>query len=214
MENLVLINIYIWCWDKEPLALPNKRAGLAAVTILSFAFLAALQSANKLRFEGLFRGDDAAYGGTFRYAGHKPMPLVVTTKELVLPVGQATAFCGLPDHEQQVAVFRLKVENKNVGIVVRLDVEELPSSIVGDVNDDRTSGGAPAVSCERAQLNSSAEFLEFGLNEVCVHAVMDTRGGPEVRRSRRPTETDQRRLRQNRCGYVIVFLQWGLARKG
>jgi hypothetical protein len=51
------------------------------------------------------------------------------------------------------------------------------------------------------------------LNEVCVHVIVDTGGGPEVRRSRRPTETDQRRLCQNLCGYALLFLQWGLARE-
>ena len=152
------------------------------MALLPLAFLAALQVANKLRLESFLGSDDAADGSTFGNTGDKPVPFVVPAKELVLDVGSVRAFSGLANHQEQVTVLRLNVENLYIGIIVSLNVEELSTTVLADVDHDGTGSSLPAILHQRADFGPCAELLEFSLEEVCVHVVMDTLSGGEVRR--------------------------------
>ena len=165
-ENHLLVSHNARSRDKEPLALANEGVGLAAVTVLPLSLLAALKVANELRLESFLGSDDAADGSTFGNTGDKPVPFVVPAKELVLDVGSVRAFSGLANHQEQVTVLRLNVENLYIGIIVSLNVEELSTTVLADVDHDGTGSSLPSVLYQRTDFRPCAELLELGLNEV------------------------------------------------
>lgn len=169
--------------NEEPLALPNERVSLAAVAFLPLALPAAFEVSDEFRLQCFLGGDHAADRSSFGNARNKPVAFVMPAEEFILGVGQAVAFSGLADHQQKVAILRLNVENFDVGIVSRLDVEEFATAVIPDVDHDWTRSLTPMVRHQRADLGSCAEFLEFGLDEVCVHEELDTDGAARVRKS-------------------------------
>jgi hypothetical protein len=102
------------------------------------------------------------------------MSFVVAAKELVFRFGQARACGGLSDHQQQMTILRLKVEDLHVGVLGRLDVKVFSSAVGADVDHDRTLSLSPAVRDQRANFGSDAELREFGLDALSVHNWKDT----------------------------------------
>ena len=96
------------------------------------------------------------------------MTLVVSAKAFVFRIGQTGTVGGLADHQEQMAIFGLKIKDVDIGIVRSLNVKKRASPVGSDVDHDRTVGLPPAVLDQRADLGPSSELLEFGLDEVCV----------------------------------------------
>ena len=144
-ENQLLVGHNAGNRYEEPFALANKGVGLAAVAFLPLALLAALKGTNELGLERFLGGDHAAHRSTLGYTSHKPVTLVVSAEELVLGVGQAMAFSGLANHQKEMPVLRLNLENLDIGVIACLNVEELSTTVLtnkyhSDLDIDTGSG--------------------------------------------------------------------------
>lgn len=92
------------------------------------------------------------------------MSLVVAAEQFVLDVRQASTLVGTADHQEQVPVPGLHVENFNIGIVVRLDVKELTVAIMTDVDHHSACRRLGRTSQERANLGPGTKSLKLGFD--------------------------------------------------
>lgn len=165
------------CIDEKPFALPDEGVGLAAVTLVLLSLLAGLQMADDFRLQCFFRGDYAAYSGSFGNSRNKPMAFVMPAKKLVFCIGHTATLCGLSNHQQQMTISGSDVQDLHIGVVGCLDVKELAAPVGSNVDNDWHVDLSPLVSDQRANLDPGSEFLEFRLNEVGVHDDRDTEAG-------------------------------------
>ncbi|MGB6043111.1 MAG: N,N-dimethylformamidase beta subunit family domain-containing protein [Pirellulales bacterium] len=66
-------------------------------------------------------------------------------------------------------------------MTVNLDVEKLSTPVVAHVDDDRAAGRSPPIAHQRADRDSCADFVEFRLELISIHAVRDTNEVEKVR---------------------------------
>ncbi|MCA8999366.1 MAG: hypothetical protein KDA80_20395 [Planctomycetaceae bacterium] len=98
----------------------------------------------------------------------------MTTEEFVFCIGQAKTVGWLANHQEQVTILGLKVQDLNIGVVPRLYFIKFATAIGSDVNDYRTRSLSPTVGCQRADFDSCAQLCEFLNEKVGVHGEMDT----------------------------------------
>ena len=89
------------------------------------------------------------------------MPFIVTTQELVLAIRVVRTVCRLTNHQQEMSVPGLHVDHSNIRIVGGLNVEEFPTSILTNVNDNRASRRSPTILNQWSNRSSCAQFLEL-----------------------------------------------------
>jgi hypothetical protein len=100
---------------------------------LTLAFLSTLQTADQIWLQCFLGRDDVADRSSLGNSSNKPMPLVVSAKELVLYGRGVRPFRRLTHHQEQVPVCTLNIENFNIGIILCLNVEKLAAPVVTDV---------------------------------------------------------------------------------
>src|SRR5205814_6987352 len=96
-------------WQEEPLALADEGGVLAAVTSLESEALACLGGQHFSRLQRLLGLTDSANRCGFRDAGDEPVALVMAAEKLALVL-------ALSDEQEQMAVTRLNVEDRDLGV--------------------------------------------------------------------------------------------------
>ena len=86
-----------------------------------------------------------------------------------------------------MAFLQLYLQDFDVGVTVRLDVEILTLTIMADVDDHGSGRRRRAVLRYRSDPYASTDFFEFGYEQVGVHTRMDTKARGKVRAAREAT---------------------------
>ena len=122
--------------QEEPLPLAAVGGVLAAVAGLGPEPQAGLGDLDLGGLERLLGLPDGAHRGALGDGGDEPVPLVVAAEELVL-------LAPLPDHQQQVPVGGLDVQDGDLGVGAsgRDDLEELAAAVGLDVQREDARAG-------------------------------------------------------------------------
>jgi hypothetical protein len=90
--------------------------------------------------------------------------LIVAAEQLVIYVREASTLGGLSNHQQQMAVLWLNIDNLDISLGVRLDIEELTVTVMANVDPQWSRRLLPAVLDQRSNFCPSTQLIELGFD--------------------------------------------------
>ena len=141
-------------WNEEPLPLAHEGRIAAAQSFAKRERILSLHSPDKLRLQGFDRRDNCGSTSS-RYAGNKPVPLVVPAEELVFAT-------PLPHKEQQVPHRRLNINHGDVNALLTRDPEVEVFTTTIQCYVDRKRIRLAAIAIDPARLSHQRAHTEPG----------------------------------------------------
>ena len=129
LQRVLFIHMEIGSGKEEPLTLPDERSVLPAIADVGTETLAALSNQDACRLERFHSLTDRSNWSGFWDASNEPVPFIMSTKELAL-------LLALTDEEEQMTVIWLNIENGDLDLWFRRDLEELAFAVAQNVKGD------------------------------------------------------------------------------